>query len=372
MARRSKSDKMLLVSLLGISITNFSKGLYNSTETSYNSPFMIFPYFNREMSNVTEFELFEETLEMDGIVTAKIDCMESVTICSKLKLVPGKVYTSYPPHTKSPIGSKRPITRESLHNLAADLISDNINSEITKYGEIVEIAQERSLFLLVARSNAGDLEVKLPIFQELARSLIHKDIAFGFVTEQMLYETFGIHPLTCFVYVPPNMKHVTFQGDFTIENLKRFVKKNQHMPFSSVWPKQGMAIGLFYKELSTELRTVMEGLTSSVNIMYVNRTAKPRFADFACGIGKECAAVMDLTDKRMILLPAEFTTETVENAIESFSEFWKMTSPTMKLSAKIRMSFEIKPILMETYVISGMAVALVFIIFIVQSFIRSM
>jgi hypothetical protein len=104
--------------------------------------------------------------------------------------------------------------------------------------------------VLAARSNAGDLESKLPLFEAVAKSYIADDLAFAFVTEPIAYSQFSQFPLTSFVFVPPSLRAVTFSGDFSEGNLRTFIDRHGAGIFGTTLPAHNFSMLHFAANVS--------------------------------------------------------------------------------------------------------------------------
>ncbi|KAK8867038.1 hypothetical protein M9Y10_010007 [Tritrichomonas musculus] len=211
--------------IISFSTFNFGQKKFNSSSESLSLPHIVFPYYpyQKEVISLSN-EFINESSTNTSYVAASIDCNQYTTVCSTLELKPGSVFVSFPPHRHLQ-ASNRAITEENIKQLASDLTVQGLYRDITTIEQLQKIANECPLFCLFARSNAGDLEVKLPIVERLAKLYVHRNVRFAFITEFSLYEKFARHPLTSFVFVAPSLAHSTQRGDFTLENLAEFVIK---------------------------------------------------------------------------------------------------------------------------------------------------
>lgn len=368
--------------IISFSAYNFGIKKFNSFNGSSVLPHIIFPYYpyQKEIISLTE-QFLNESSSNQSYVAASINCDQYTTVCSILKLKPGSIFVSYPPH-KHLQASNRIVNTKNINQIASDVIVQGLYRDITTIEQIQEMANECPLFCLFARSNAGDLEVKLPVVEKLARIFVHRNIRFAFVTEFSLYEKFARHPLTSFVYVSPSLKHSTQRGDFTLENLINFVKKYEQPVWHEVIdnPPSQVALTIVGKNLNdtkrvekadpfeteqnfdnddidnddefdSNLRTQNNNDKNSKESDFINefqryQTQFPMiFVDnekeymrafSICNEPVKCIAAVDFKKFRSIVIPEKATETEILRTIRDFNSIWSKKKWTERFSIVAR------------------------------------
>jgi hypothetical protein len=322
--------------LLSYIVTNFSRASFTATPDSSSSPFIIFPYFDSKSPLREIFQAFEANLSEDvPVATAQVNCLDEITFCSLNRLKPTQIYYSYPPHFGFAMASERPITNEGLTHLANDLSFGNIRRDITSLSEIEKVATETPFFALVARSNAGDLELKFPVFERLAKNLTGKNIAFVFITDPSLYERFSEHPLTLLVFIRPTLRSVSFRGDFNFYELLRFVNEHWFPVFGEIMPSNGRVFAYLGKRIKDRLRDKTVPLQDSADLVFLNNSKYPWASAWICGNQMKCGVLIDRDSRRFVKVDLKLMGDEFVNPLKTFDEAWNNLTVIEKLTAKV-------------------------------------
>jgi len=294
---------------------NFSD-FYQNKDNYY--PSLIFPHYPGMETSVSVFNDFAE--KSDEVFFFSLDCLQHRTYCMKLSLKPGFLHI-YDNITKENYPIVKEISEESIKYAIKIAYIRNVHVLVNKE-QVLSLSSKAPLFLLVARPNAGDLETKRPIFNELAMRYIGKNVSFGFVTDANLYEQFSHYPLTALVCVSPSLKHLSYRGLFNIEEIKVFVDSNLH----HVWdyPKSINAPALtivgnskyFYK-VSNEYADY----ETQFPMAYVNSTSNGLLARSICGPSCQCTAIVDYGHYSAYIINEDILPASVQDLFINFRYF---------------------------------------------------
>jgi hypothetical protein len=325
---------LMLLGSLFFAVTNLTKDLFQSPNYKA-APFILFPYFPQSTEHLGQFTHLELYLsDRPEIATAKIDCLSSISICSSLHLRPDRFYVSFSPHDSPAIESLRPVTNSSLEQLSNDILSSNLRENLT-FDDLPSIAAGRPLFVLAARSNAGDLEVKLPIFRKLAHAFIAEDLTFAFVTDPITYDHFAQFPLTSLVFVPPSLQSIAFAGNFSDAGLRDFVERHRTPVFGTAIPLRNFSLLYIGTNVSETVVQQTKDLQGKLPLVFVDRAIVGFFADWLCGRTNDCSAILD-ADGYRILKVTESDTGTVLEGLETFEEGWNEIDAFEKVVIRVR------------------------------------
>ena len=373
----------MILNFIIISFTSYNFGIekFNSFNGSSNLPHIIIPYYPYQEETISLTNKFlNESSSNESYVAASINCDKYTTVCSMIELQPGKIFVSFPPHGTLQ-ASNRKITEKNINQLASDVTVNGLYRDITTINQLQDIANECPLFCLFARSNAGDLEVKLPVVEQLAKFFVHRNVRFAFVTEFSLYEKFARHPLTSFVFVSPSLKHSTQRGDFTLENLIDFVKKYEQPIWKELIddPPSQAALTIVGKDLNDTKRAEHEDYFESNNddnddiddddidtdqkiktydekydsddlnfvdefkryqaqypMVFVDNEKEAMRAYSICGDSLRCIAVVDFKKFRSIIIPENATETEILKTLRDFNSIWKKKKWTEKFVIIVR------------------------------------
>ena len=335
---------MLCFTVLAL-VADFGVRVFNASDPMFERPFVLFPYFDPQSDGLSVFE--EAMREEEGVVVAALDCVAEVTACSRMGARPGGVYVSFPPHRRA-LRSQREFSVAGLRALARDVRGGNVRLDLNSVEKVREVAGEVPLFALVARSNAGDLEGKRPVFEEVARESVNLRMAFAVLTETALYERFGVYPLSSFVFIPPTLKHVTFTGEFEVEKLEAFVAEHGHRVYSSDWPKEGVAVVIDReKEVSDELLELVNVVVTNGSSIFCRE--------------KGCVVLVDFTNSRAVKLSG-YDRKTVEKAVSELEPMWNEVPVPEKVMTWIRIKWIKDGNGMAAYALCGFVVCVLIII----------
>lgn len=377
----------MILNFIIISFTSYNFGIkkFNSFNGSFNLPHIIIPYYPYQNETISLANKFlNESSSNESYVAASINCDQYTTVCSLLELNPGFIFASFPPHRYLQ-ASNRKINLKNIRQLASDVSVNGLYRDITTIQQLQEIANECPLFCLFARSNAGDLEVKLPVVEQIAKIFVQRNVRFAFITEFSLYEKFARHPLTSFVYVSPSLKHSTQRGDFTLENLLDFVKKYEQPVWQELidTPPSHVALTIVGKNLNDTKRTKKtDPFESLINIdeddidededidfdqnqkntindniddndnstfvdkfkryqaqypmVFVDNEKESSRAFSICHESMRCIAVVDFKKFRSIIIPEDATETEILKTLRDFNSIWKQKKLTERIAIVAR------------------------------------
>ena len=329
----------LAIFSLFIRVDDFGVVKFNSLESS-DIPYLILPYYpyQKDFINITS-SFLEYSEGNSSFGAAKIDCDAFTTVCSSFKLQPGKVFVSYPPH-KHPKESNRKVSFQNLVDLAYDVSVDGLH-EISTKEEVKMLSSKAPLFCLVARPNAGDLEVKLPIVKKVAKLYSHRNVKFGFITESFLYEQYANYPLTAFVFISPSDKHSTHRGDFTIENLVEFIGDFEQPVWGPPLPPKKIALTYVGKDTGDIIQEFAKHETYQP-LVFINSstTESIGIAKTICDYKIPCLAAVDFNSFKWSVIPRNLNT--TEKKIEAFHEMevkWNQQPLFNRLTNQFNLGF---------------------------------
>ncbi|OHT15724.1 hypothetical protein TRFO_13893 [Tritrichomonas foetus] len=299
---------------------SFGIGRFSSDEAE-NLPYIIIPYYNYQ-TEIIEIakDFIAETETNKSFVVASIDCDQFKTVCSDMDLKPSHLYVSYPPHNRAK-QSNRKITPKNIRQLASDLSVSGLYN-FSQQDEILEAANDCPLFCLVARSNAGDLEVKLPIVKELAHLFAHRNVRFAFVTDFALYEKYAHHPLTAFVFISPGNKHATHRGDFTLQSLAEFVTQFEQPVWGPPLPPKNPALVMVGKALNNETVEEFRNYQNRIPMVFINNEEDSIRARTICKDEDSCLAAVDFKKFRSVVIPNNIHTEEKIKILNDLNNIW--------------------------------------------------
>ncbi|OHT04676.1 hypothetical protein TRFO_27754 [Tritrichomonas foetus] len=366
---------MFIFPLICFIVDNFGKQGFNSTDSSFDFPYVIFPYFPEHQPQKTLFDHFQSTEEQNpDIATATLDCLNNRTICSKFKLRPGYVHISYPPHNNI-IKTKRQINNESLDRLSKSVQHRNLQD----FSSIDEIYGNASLnipvFVLAARPNAGDLEDKYPVFESLVMKFIGEDIIFSFVTDSSIYAQLTTFPRTDLIYISPYGQKVIFDDeDFILPQVVKFVNQHKYPVLMHLFETQNafsnldlietLSLVVVDEKIENDVEIFIQKMTPNVPLLFLNRTKYPILSASICMTNedineadsktKSCYAIVNFTNSKAIRI--DTLNETVINeVISNFDE----------IHAKLPLKYRLMRILFFTLQFRGKVVVLYSIVSIV-------
>jgi hypothetical protein len=333
-----KSEAMLILAALLFAVSNFSRGFFTSTSNSSTSPFLILPYFDKQSPHLARFEQFSDgLLDRPSLATVKLDCLASMSACSLYRMRPDRLYISIPPHGRRLRQSDRPLTTTGLAQLAWDILNNNIRTDLSSLDAIKDAAESGSLFLLAARSNAGDLEEKLPIFESIAMEFLSQDVAFALVTDPILYERFSKFPLTSLSYVPPSLNHVVMTGEFVRESVRDFVERHKLAVFGRRLSAYHVSLMYLGDELPPSFYQQAQGLQGVLDLAFVNRSEAASTFAYFCRTEPGCAGLVDAKSLRFVKIGQNFTEQAVLEKVAKFDELWLATPFQVRIIVQLRM-----------------------------------
>ncbi|KAH0795558.1 hypothetical protein GPJ56_000437 [Histomonas meleagridis] len=248
------------------------------------------------------------------------------------------------------------MTIDSIRQLSEDVKCQGYH-ELNTLEEVKSFSSRTPLFCLVARANAGDLEIKLPILRELSQNFIHHDIKFGLITEMSLYETFSHYPLTSFVYISPNLKFTSFRNDFTLQNLITFIYLHEQHPWDSPLPPITPSITYVGPTVDSNTRKHFLEYEAKYPFVHVNNINDPVLARSICQNTSSCFAVVDFNKFKSVRFEIDDNDEDqITNLMSQFEEEWK-NIPILK---RIKISAEISfALYSKVYYVVGMIIVIV-------------
>lgn len=332
----------ILFSIL-YSVHNFTVHRFNTTADSFDLPHILFPHSSYHSAPLSIFNDFcNETSEETRFVTASIDCSVNPTFCSMLKLKPGKISVSFPPHNVIR-SSKIDVSLDNIRELAIDVIGNGIR-KLESDEEVEKEAKKRPLFALVARPNAGDLEIKLPILEDLAKKLIGFDVCFALITDMGLYEKYSHYPLSMFVYITPNLQFTSFRGDFDLMNLAMFVNQHEKITWGSPMPVPSERSIVFIGNegtLQKEIINKFKEYEAQYPTIFINEKENKRILNALCE-GSECLSIIDFKLFKAIKnINLNTSAEDVIQTLNNFDEEWKNVSLIDRLKIIFNLSFSL-------------------------------
>lgn len=316
---------MLFLSFLGIIINNFGKKTFNTTKDppSFDLSYLILPYFSSHANLFQVFNDFQNSTDSDTeIATALVDCSTRKTTCSKLQLIPGFLYASFPPHDPQNNIKKFDVTIDSIDplNIIYSRLK-NSNVEFIQTGTIDDIYKRmitsngkiKPAFILASlpkqESNSDEIEEKLHIFQQVAVNYINTDILFLYVTSPDVYQKLNIYPNTEVFYLSPTDKPIKFRTSNTNiysesdhdEDLDEYFSSNSELSYDDFNPfVQQHSIPLFeeasYKLFehtqlfityvgnspTSEEMNSLKIVHNHIPVIFVNNTKYPFLASAIC------------------------------------------------------------------------------------------
>lgn len=325
------------------SVHNFTAYRFNSTANSLNLPHILFPYSSYHSSSLSIFNDFcKETSTEERLVTSSIDCSAHPTLCSMLKLKPGKVGISFPPHDAIRT-SKMEVTLDNLRDLAADVIANGVR-KLNNEEDVAKEAKKRSLFALVARANAGDLEIKLPVLEDLAKRLIGFNVCFALITNMTLYEKYSHYPLSMFVYITPNLEFTSFRGDFELMNLGIFVKSHEKITWGSPIPIPNDRSIVYLgnvRTLEKEIKNKFKEYEAQYTMIYSDKNENKKLFNTLCEEG-ECMSIVDFKSFKAIKnVKVDTSAEDIIQMLNNFDEKWKNITLLERSKTFIGISFSL-------------------------------
>ena len=284
---------------------------FATVDSDSSLPHIVIPFYPHMNDIKTLAQEFADNADSDReYAVGLIDCSRHPSVCADKKLVPGKMSLSVPPFNKLKV-SNRPLTEEGLTHASEDLTVSNVH-QLRSLQDVEKLAKRANLFAIVARDNAGDLEMKIPILKELASRLVHYNVVFGIARDPAVYEKFAEYPLTAFVRITGNLEYEPFKGDFTLSRLADFVVEHCHKPWSH-WDEQtGVAIVRVARKLDSSEYVDLEATHS---LVFVNSSSEQSLANTRCGGRTSCDAVVDFKTCRALRIPDG------ANVTEFFDEF---------------------------------------------------
>lgn len=222
-------------------INDFGKNTFNSTTSSFQIPYIIFPYFLHHANQLNIFNDFQESIKDNTeIATAQINCLNSRTTCSKLELQPGYIHISYPPH--DPKKNIKRINKEFetidfLTKVYQKIYNENVFtfkkcSIDDVYANMTENSSDviYPAFVLASKlQNLDDLNEKLALFKQIALEYINTDILFAYITEPSIYDTFDISPKTEIIYISPFHKNIIFNSNGNFDDRFEFESRDKNL-----------------------------------------------------------------------------------------------------------------------------------------------
>ena len=307
-------------------------------------PRIIFPYYPHMKNELELFQNFEiKTKNNETFTTLSVDCLQHRTYCAKFNLQPGKLSVSIIDH-ENPKQINQPISQETIAE-AVTLVTNHGYLKIKTIDEVRKIASKVPLFLLVTRPNAGDLEEKKPIFAQVARSNIGKPLAFGYVTDKVLYEEYAHYPYIAFVYVSPSGNHLSFRGEFTVDNIQTFVDLHTQ-PFLSA-PVLGKDILVttivgnddFYNKAQEEFSV----LDAKLQVAYVNSTSSLQTAEVLCHGKYQCVAVANYKTYKAVSCGNDIS-NSIDECVSKFAEKWSSYPLAERIKTRFMLSYYFNPV----------------------------
>ena len=292
---------MLWSVFLCLWVQDFGRYEFSVVDNESVLPHLVIPFYPHMTEVAALAREFAEVADLEtGFAAAAIDCSFYESVCAERKLVPGKMSVSVPPFNKLKVSS-RPVTAEGLADVAKDLKVRNVH-QLRSMEDVERLAKRANLFAIVARDNAGDLEMKIPRLNELAARLVHYDVVFGIAREPSVYDRFAEYPLTAFVRITANLEYDAFRGDFSLGRLADFVVDHYQKPWGHWTERSGVAVVHVGKKMDG---VVFEGLEARQSLVFVNSSEEKDLANAICGRNQPCDAVVDFKKCRSLRIPNE-------------------------------------------------------------------
>jgi hypothetical protein len=293
-----------------------SRSSFGSVLNSATEALVIFPHFQDLAGDELKiFKDFSASLDLElNIATAVVDCLSCTSFCSRLRLVPGKVYVLVRPSNWSSRLFAHRLDEEALKKAHSRISTRNVLMDLKSVEEIRILARNSPLFLLAARSNAGDLAGKLKIFEQVAMENLLSPLNFALVTNPLLYEQFAEYPFTSLVYVNPLMRFAKYDGNFSLGEVRRFVDAHAHHVFSEVLPRSGIAFVRFGHRFQEN-----PGLGVEQANVFVNVSERWFLGLVVCGWTSHCSALVDFDTFRMVRIDEMAN---ASQAIRAFMTLW--------------------------------------------------
>lgn len=310
-----------------------------------SKPHIIFPYFPYQENLVSNFTLFEElTRENESFITVGLNCDVHKTVCSKFRFVTGKIYISMPPH-KIQRQSNREITVSSLKQLADDAKDLGVHV-ISSMEEITEVASQRPLFLLIARTYAGDLESKVRVLTELGPKWIHRNVQIALLENDDVYKMIGTDPLSTFAFVPPsfsyeneNPKLVSYRGEFDVDKISEFITQYEQPVWGEPIPPRKTSIAYVGPILEESIKEKFVALESSYPLVYINSTSNSLLSSILCENAEKCFAIINFQEFRKLDVPCTTSVFEIAHIINEFHTIWNAKPLIERVKSFIFLSF---------------------------------
>ena len=289
---------MLWSVFLCLWVQDFGRYEFSVVDNESVLPHLVIPFYPHMTELAALARDFADVADLEtGFAAAAIDCSFYESVCAEKKLVPGKMSVSVPPFNKLKVSS-RPVTAQALADVAEDLKVRNVH-QIRSIEDVERLTKRANLFAIVARDNAGDLEMKIPRLNELAARLVHYDVVFGIAREPSVYDRFAEYPLTAFVRITENLAYDAFRGDFSLGRLADFVVDHYQKPWGHWSERSGVAV----VHVGKKLTGAFEGLEARHSLVFVNSSQERGFANAICGRNQPCDAVVDFKKCRSLRIP---------------------------------------------------------------------
>ncbi|EAY04242.1 hypothetical protein TVAG_474480 [Trichomonas vaginalis G3] len=341
--------------------------LANLDKPEYSSlPRIIFPYYPRMTQQIKAFKHFEKrTQDNETFVTVSVNCLEERTFCSRYKLQAGQISVSLHDH-EHPVKISRKIDAENLNEIS-QIVSNHGYLTIDTPEQITAITQNKPLFMLVSRANAGDLEEKKPSFEKLAISNIDSGCIFAFVTSPYLYEKYAHYPYISFVFIHHDGKFTSYRGDFSIESLQTFVSHHAQ-PFMghpvATDATKIVAVGndAYFKQISEKLDKIDFYVPSS----YLNTTNIMKAVPYLCNGKYQCLGIFRPNQFKLVLIN-ETDIASADIRISQFDSLWKEVPFAEKFKIRAAICFLFYRI--QLFIVCGIlsVVSLFFFVWMVDS-----
>ena len=303
---------------LGISAKHFVPKLEEEEKTT---PRILYTSYGQETEKTKNFNKFQElTNKNETFLTAGVDCLKHKTFCSRYKLLPNEIYVSFKDHEKN-FNVKTEITIENLQELSA-VVANNGYLYLNSESSIAEKSKNKPLFLFVTRPNAGDLEEKKPIFEEVTSELVGRGVIFGYVDDAILYYKYSHYPYISVVFVPPQGEFVSFKDQFTSENIIKFVNEYSYKRYSE--PSRDGAVEMIIvgdNEYLNEMESKYENVSYNIRISYLSSLELEK-ASALCNGKHKCIALANLKKGKVVSYD-DIDASGVESCINDFESSWK-------------------------------------------------
>ena len=321
------------------------------------TPRFIFPYYPRMKEKIEMFSDFEIKHEEDNkISTIAVDCLKYRTQCAKYHLNPGKLYISIFDHENPSeiVEEINPELLEELHNRSINhgYIKITTEEEVNKY------ANEKPLFLFVTRPNAGDLQQKKPVFARIASHNIGRKLIFGYVTNPVLYEQYAKYPYNAFVYVSPSGKHLTFRGDFNMQQLEFFINQHSQPVLGDPVTKDKSIVVVGNEEFYESAKDKLVDFQTITPIVYINASENMQKASYFCDGKYQCISIVDFSRYSVVPCGANIDILTIQTNINTFDTVWKSYPLQNRIYTALTVSYSLHP---NEYYMLGSIIALLII-----------